>query len=102
MEQTFPKTQDMLQKNTGEEVRQAPGRSGADLSKDTRHATEKHREVRHGDRQEAEVKQTFPKKQGTLQKKMGVRQVQCRSEADLSKETRHAKKTGCETGARQK
>ena len=79
MEQTFPKTQDMLQKNTGEEVRQAPGRSGADLSKDTRHATEKDREVRQGDRQEAEVKQTFPKK------------------------TRHAtEKDGSETGAMQK
>ena len=43
MEQTFPKTQYMLQKNTGEGVRQAQGRSGADLSKDTIHATEKHR-----------------------------------------------------------
>ena len=94
VEQTFPKTQDMLQKNTGEGVRQAPGRSGADLSKDTRHATEKDREVKQGDRREAEVKKTFQKKQDMLQKKMGVRQVQCRSEADLSKETRHAKKTG--------
>ena len=76
MEQTFPKTQYMLQKNTGEGVRQAQGRSGADLSKDTRHATEKHREVR---------------------------QVQCRSKADLSKKTRHAtEKDASETGAMQK
>ena len=66
----------MLQKKTGEGVRQARGRSGADLSKDARHATEEDR---------------------------GVRQVRGRSEADLSKDTRHAtEKDGSETGERQK
>ena len=105
VEQTFPKTQDMLQKNTGEGVRQARGRSGADLSKDTRHATEKHRG---GSETGARQKwsRPFQRHKTCYRKRQGSetgRQAGGGCKADLSKKTRHAtEKDGSETGAMQK